>query len=543
MTPRTLAFSLLFLATALFAQQGLPPLVEKVDVTVTNVDVTVLDASGHPVPGLTSKDFQVFEDGKLQSITNFYAVEHAVVREDVAGATASPAPQRFRRKAVLIVDNHFIDKHSRDAALRQVRDFIDADYNGDYDWSLGAISGGVHLIQPFTSDKAVIHASLDRLLGSGVSATIPASAGSAASESSQGLGVTGAAQASFAESAAQLVEMEKNIRFASGLDALRASARAVIDACRAFSSIKGKKLIILVTGSMEVENRVTELRSERFGANPSDNDRDATLIRDAMIREANAANFNVYIVNAAGVATPVVGFDVGNKRPDDAVLGEVRDLDSMGSALASQTGGEYMTSNVVGQSIKTIDDVSATYYSIGYSPKHGEDGKYHRIEVRVANRGYKVLSRAGYLDASDAARLEQSLKVAVSGSVAEGNLPVRVIVGKPAPRGNTQMIPVTTSFPLRLVTTVRQGARSAGRVHVYLSIFDQKDANVAFNHAVQQVDLTDEQLRAIAAAPDSNFRYTMKVDLKPGLYHFVVAVRDEISDEVGKASTTVDTRG
>ena len=543
MTPRAIAPSLLFLTTALFAQQNLPPLVEKVDVTVTNVDVTVLDANGHPVPGLTSKDFEVFEDGKPQAITNFYAVEHTMVRGDAAGSAASPAPQRFRRKAVLIVDNHFIDKHSRDVALRQVRNFIDADYNGDYDWSLGVISGGVHLIQPFTSDKTVIHAALDRLLGGGVSATIPSSAGSAASESSQGIGVTGAAQAAFAESAAQMIEMEKDIRFASAIDALRASARAVIDACRAFSSIQGKKLIILVTGSMEVENRVTELRPEQFAKNPSDNDRDATMIRDAMIREANAANFNMYIVNAAGVTTPVVGFDVGNKRPDDAVLGEVRNLDSMGSALASQTGGQYMTSNVVNQSIKTIDDVSATYYSIGYSPKHGEDGKYHRIQVRVANRGYKVLSRAGYLDASSAERLEQSLKVAVSGSVAEGNLPVRVIVGKPMPRGNMQMVPVTTSVPLRLITTVHQGSRSSGRVHVYLSVFDQKDTNVAFNHAVQQVDLTDQQLRDIAAAPDSNFRYTMKVDLKPGVYHFVVALRDEISDEVGKASTSVDTRG
>ena len=180
MNPRVLAPSLLFFTATLFAQQGLPPLVEKVDVTVTNVDVTVLDANGHPVPGLTKKDFEVLEDGHPQTITNFYAVEHTMVREDAAGAAASPAPQRFRRKAVLIVDNHFIDKHSRDVALRQVRNFIDADYNGDYDWSLGVISGGVHLIQPFTSDKAVIHAALDRLLGSGVSAAIPASAGSAA---------------------------------------------------------------------------------------------------------------------------------------------------------------------------------------------------------------------------------------------------------------------------------------------------------------------------------------------------------------------------
>ena len=58
----------------------------------------------------------------------------------------------------------------------------------------------------------------------------------------------------------------------------------------------------------------------------------------------------------------------------------------------------------------------------------------------------------------------------------------------------------------------------AGRVHVYLSVFDQGDSNVGFNHVVQQFDLSDEQMRDIATSSDSNFRYTMKVDLKPGAY-------------------------
>ena len=418
MSHRSLLLSSLALTTLLSGQTNqrpLPPLVEKLNVSVINVDVTVLDASGHPVSNLTSKDFTVLEDGKPQRITNFYAVERATVREDVSTAT-TPAPQRFRRKAVLLVDNHFVDKHSRDVALRQVRDFIDADYNGDYDWSIGTISGGVHVIQPFTADKASIHTAIDRVLRGGVSAPTPSNAGSAASESTSGTGVTGAAQAAFAESAGEMINTDKDIRFKSALDGLRASARAVIDACRAYSSIEGKKLIILVTGPMEIENRIGGVQDMRFGSMPSDNDQEAAVIRDSMIREANAANFNMYIINAAGVVSSVVGFDAGAKRPDDRVLGDVRNLDAMSVALASETGGQYLTSNAVNESIRTIDNVSSTFYSIGYSPSHFEDGKYHRIKVRVANPAYKVLSRAGYLDASSDSRLEGSLKVALSNS-------------------------------------------------------------------------------------------------------------------------------
>jgi len=58
---------------------------------------------GQPVPGLTRNDFEVLEDGKLQPISNFYAVENARAKTDVrpeadASAVPAPSPERFRRK-------------------------------------------------------------------------------------------------------------------------------------------------------------------------------------------------------------------------------------------------------------------------------------------------------------------------------------------------------------------------------------------------------------------------------------------------------------
>lgn len=548
MSLRSLALSILLFSNALFAQQPsdpVPPLVEKVNVSVINVDATVLDG-GKPVTGLTADDFELFEDGRRQRITNFYSVIGGAVREDSSAspaATAAPIT-RFRRKAVLLVDNHFIDKHSRDMALRQLRAFIESDYAGNYDWSIGTISSGVHVIQPFTSDKAVINAAIDRLLrGSAGLQTAPLDQG-AVPQSSQGVGATAAARQAFAQDATDRIAMESNVRFASTLDALRASARAVIDACRAYTAIEGKKLIVLVTGSMEIDNRGAQSNgADRFASTAADNDREAATIREAMVREANAANFNIYIVKAAGVTTPVNGFDVGQKRPDDLVLGEVRNNDSLAVALSAETGGAYLTSNVVGQSIRTIDTTSGSFYSLGYSPKHFEDGKYHSISVRVKNHAYSVRSRSGYLDTSNDSRLEDSLKVAVSAATPQGTLPVGVFAGKKSPQDGVFYTPVTASVPMNLVTTLRRGDRAVGRVHVYLSAFDQNDENVAFNHAVQQVDLTAAQLKEIASTPGMNFRYPMKLNLNPGLYRVVVAVRDELSDEVGKATTIVDMRG
>ncbi|HSP15496.1 MAG TPA: VWA domain-containing protein [Thermoanaerobaculia bacterium] len=524
---------------------GSTPLVEKINVSVINVDVTVLDRAGAPVSTLTAADFEVFEDGKPQKITNFYAVDHAVIRQEIAPPGTQPLPEtRFRRKAVLLVDNHFVEKRKRDEALRELRKFIESDYAGEYDWAIGVIGGGVHMIQPFTSDKAAINAVLDRVISRGTIAPVAQlNTGAIADPASRPTGRTPEANAALEERARTLIEVDKDFRFMSALEAIRASARAVIDACRALAPMDGKKLIVLVTGGMEIENRMPDPASPSRFTSAGDNDRDAAEIREAMVREANAANVNLYLINAAGVVNPVGGFDVSHKNDPIAVRSEIRNFDSLPSALASQTGGMYLTNNVVSQAIRTIDAVSSTFYSIGYRPSHFEDGRYHRIDVRVKGKSYTVRSRAGYVDESNDARIEESMKVAVSASVRGGALPVHVELGEKVAKGGLSVVPVTASLPLNLVTTIHRGDTNAGRMHVYLSVFDQTDANVGFNHAVQDVELTDQQRKDVAANPTTNFRYTMKVDLRPGVYRAVIVLRDELSDEMGKASIIIDTRG
>src|SRR5262245_48478734 len=74
------ATALLLLSPALYAQSAVPPLTARVEVQVVNVDVTVTDTDGKPVMNLTKDDFEIFEDGRPQKITNFYAFEGATPR-------------------------------------------------------------------------------------------------------------------------------------------------------------------------------------------------------------------------------------------------------------------------------------------------------------------------------------------------------------------------------------------------------------------------------------------------------------------------------
>ena len=66
---------------------------ETIEVSLVNVDVIVTDRAGNHVRGLTAADFELYENGKLQPITNFAEYRGtAAARTVVASASAPAAP-------------------------------------------------------------------------------------------------------------------------------------------------------------------------------------------------------------------------------------------------------------------------------------------------------------------------------------------------------------------------------------------------------------------------------------------------------------------
>src|SRR5436190_21842494 len=109
------AFVLLALAKPAIAQEKLG---ETIDVRVVNVDVVVRDRAGKPVPGLTKDDFEVFDNGKPQIVTNLSEVRPSaalplsVSVSDPAATVAAAETQAMPnieirpRKIVGFIDNY-----------------------------------------------------------------------------------------------------------------------------------------------------------------------------------------------------------------------------------------------------------------------------------------------------------------------------------------------------------------------------------------------------------------------------------------------------
>lgn len=539
-----LALTLLLVPTLHAQSTVLPPLTAHVDVKIVNVDVTVTDRDGNPVTGLTQSDFEVYEDGQPQTVRNFYAIQHPPAgrpaTESVKEAAPAVLPQ-FRRKIALLVDNNYIDKMQRDEALRKIDAFIDDTYDAESEWAVAVIGQHLQLLQPFTRDRAEIHKAVAAARATPAYSTrgemnrAILSDPDRRKEQTAGTGVSNANLAQYKES----VRFQAREQTYRALRAVSGTARAVSEMSRAYAAADGRKVIVLVTGGMESN---TSFQAYETGWDNEIQQTKLTIGRtiDQMVKEANAANFTIHVVNARTREMIAPQHDVQNKSsglpPNLFLTGggnepvDTSDLDSTPLTIAAGTGGSYLTSNALRDSLDTIHAQTSSYYSLGYTPPHEDDRQYHRIAVKVNRPGVRIAHRLGYLDLTPEDRLEQFLRARLSMDSNDGTLPVSVEVGRTMTGEASLVVPVTAALPMGKVTVIPADGKLAGRVHVYVSVFDAEGNNIGFDHHLQEVRLSPFEYEHAGL-----FRYTMRVRLAKGAFKVLVTLRDDLSNEIGSA--------
>jgi len=539
----TPCFALLF-ASALHAQTS-----ESIDVRVVNVDVTVT-SKGAPVSGLTRDDFEIFEDGKPQKITNFYASEarRAVVASAPA-ANAAPVPAaaaepdqdpRFRRKVLVLVDNHHSTRHSRDKALRELEAMITDRFHGDYEWSIGVIGRGVTLILPLSSDKTAIHEALEIIRNSGTRSEGKGTfAGATDREGSTltHIEVQKAGWSAFDTDYEERLAQADTADAAEQAIAAKFTAPAYLDAVRGFARTSGRKIVLLLTGDPGFNDldavpqsgggAGNAFRSNAFGPGADkfwNNQRTIEDVRRSIIREANASDVSFYIWNVEGL----IPMGDGASTPPTNT--------SAVFWIAKETGGRLVTGNDAARAVQEFDTASSTFYSLGYSPTHPDDGKYHAISVRLKRKGdYGLEYRSGYSGSPSAVQLERAMRSPTAAAMQEGDMPVTLEMGSPQTTGNDVTVPITVKLPFRAVQFLPAKTGVAANLVVYVSVFNE----IGKNLVATTIPLTPGFK---SGSPDLNgtMVYRNAIKLRKGERHrVVVAVRDVVTDSIGMATQVV----
>lgn len=553
MLKRTMVFLFGVAATVPFlhAQNDMRPLSERVEVRVINVDVTVTDGHGNPVTDLKREDFTVLEDGKPQKISNFDVITRttAVAVNTPAPSGAPTAPQHASRRIALLVDNNYIDKVQRDAAIDKIATFIDDPANLDAEWSVSAVGQRLEMLQPFTANRADLHKALAALKNMPAFTDRSDMDRSILSDSvrrnERSPNADGAAVGQARTQYAQSVRFQAREQTWRTLRAVTNTARAVAELSHTYADVDGRKAIVLLTGGMET-NTTFSAYDTGFDREIQQTKLEIVQMIDSIVHEANASNFAVFVLNAKTRGMIAPQHDVSNKQsstgPNVWRTGggnepiDTTDVDSSSLTIALGTGGAYLTSNRLNDSLVTIQERTGNYYSLGYTPVSHDSASYHRISVKVNRPGVRVDYRQGYVDRNDEEKLELALRARFAADQQRGTLPVAVEVGKQTTRGDGDevSIPVTASLPLQSVAMVPLDGVYAGRVHVYVSVFDKQGNNIGFSHKVQDVKLSPSDFERA-----DQFRYTVKVRTHKGAYKVLVTLRDDVTNELGSAVESV----
>jgi VWFA-related protein len=145
----------------------------KVQVDYVDVDVLVTDGQGRFVHDLTRDDFQVFEDGKRQTIANFSVVDIPIERADRPLYSTEPIEPDVEsnekpfegRIYVLVLDDLHVDALRSQNVKAAARQFIERRLGANDVMAVVQAGGRSDAGQEFTSNKRLLLAAVDRFMG------------------------------------------------------------------------------------------------------------------------------------------------------------------------------------------------------------------------------------------------------------------------------------------------------------------------------------------------------------------------------------------
>ncbi|HEY6047308.1 MAG TPA: VWA domain-containing protein, partial [Pyrinomonadaceae bacterium] len=152
--------------------------VVRITSNLVQVDATVTDKKGKPVANLQPEDFEIFEDGKPQKITNFSFVSRGEetptpappTKSNPAGKNVAPPPppvilrpEQVTRTFALVVDDLGLSFESMHFVRAALRKFVDEQMQTGDLVAIIRTGAGVGALQQFTSDKRLLHAAIERV--------------------------------------------------------------------------------------------------------------------------------------------------------------------------------------------------------------------------------------------------------------------------------------------------------------------------------------------------------------------------------------------
>jgi VWFA-related protein len=291
----TLATSLALPSVAQPQQRPMPQVGETIEVSIVNADVFVTDNAGNRVRGLTRDDFEVFDDGKRQPITNFAEYAEGVPAAEagavsLAADAAEAQPQRQKRTVILFIDLIALRPNRMQSVFNQLRaTFRDLIQQGDAiviaRWTP---RHRMEIVLPFTDDHARIDATLERLSRDRYVEPTDLAADAADEraflQAGSALAATKGMHGTIGNSETVSADLGATRDFAD----MRAKTNSLESLMAAMSATEGQKALLMLTWKFGLNSGLDSGRTWRFNPSLGDPLWNTTPMAEALAKSANA---------------------------------------------------------------------------------------------------------------------------------------------------------------------------------------------------------------------------------------------------------------
>ena len=539
--------------------------VVKITTNLVQVDA-VVTKDGKPVTNLTADDFEIYQDGRQQTITSFTYISN-VPAPPTAVAPAPPAPRDKKaivppvapvsanephRIVALVVDDLGMSAESIGLARNQLKKFLAEKLEPNDLVAIIRTGGELGVLQQFTNDRRLLERARERLRWNhcsrvGLSVFTPV-----------GSDIGGGG------------------RFDSGLscggNSIEITLRALRFILDGMAELPGRKSLVLMSDDLPMESQDFEfygndrLRGQMMGGGSigGESSRERSLdgfgTRDlsGMLRriaeKAIRSSVVIYSVDTQGlqVIGPTAADQFrGNAQQITQQMSQLLSSRSRllwvrqggGQLIARQTGG-FQIRNSNSFKLDQIMQDQSGYYLIGYRPSEETfDRKFHHIKAKVKRSGMTLRTRFGFFGVTEeeAKRAKRSLadttNLALASPFAAQDVNVDISSFFANDKVNGSVVRSFVYIDAKDITFTPAEGRQQASFEMHGVIFGD-NGSVA------------EQVRrqATLSLSPKDYEYATRLGMqltfdipvrKPGAYQIRIATRDKPSSRIGSAGQFV----
>jgi VWFA-related protein len=527
--------TLFFLAASFLVAQDATFIV---DTKLVVINVTVKDKTGRPVTGLKKEDFQLIEDGVPQNITVFdrqelsteplaplsFTQRPQTLEERAAAPPPGAAvntqvprdPKRFqdRRLIGLFFDMTSMQPLEQARAQEAAIKWVETQMTAADLASVMTFGSKFRMVLEFTDDRDLLIKTL-RGLTLGDSSDLQGMAATAADE--------GDDSGSFVAD-----DTEFNIFNTDR------KLTALEDAARKLSIYPEKKALIYFSsgvGKTGIENQ-SQLKATVNAAVRS-NVSFYPIDARGLVAEAPGGNASVASPRGTGILT---GTSQNSRRAS------FNDSQETISTLAADTGGKaLLDSNDLTLGIRQAQEDIRSYYIIGYySSNTATDGKYRRVQIKLASNSQAKLDyRKGYYASKTFAKFtsadkERQLEEALTLGDPVSELPLALEVDYFRVAKDRYFIPISVKVPGSAIGFSKKGSNETNQLDFIGQVRDSSGRLAGGVRDQIAVKLNE----ANAAQVDRRYmQYDSGLTLGPGNYSLTFLAREGLTGKMGTFET------